>query len=218
MIIDMHVHEKTHSLDSKMSLNEIIKKGKEIGLNGVCITDHDSMGLKDEIINYRKENKDFIVLLGVEILTYDGDILAFGLNEMPQKKLYAYELIDLVNEQGGVTIAAHPFRKNNRGLEDKIKKYEKLTGIEGLNGNTDFDNNYKSIEIANTRYGNFFGSSDAHNVNNLGKYATKFNNIIKDESDLIKEIKNNNFKPVFFDGKNYVEFNQVKVNEFLRVI
>ena len=47
MLVDMHLHESTYSSDSKMTLAEIVSDAKAKGLDGVCITDHDSMGLKE---------------------------------------------------------------------------------------------------------------------------------------------------------------------------
>lgn len=48
----------------------------------------------------------------------------------------AQEFIDYVNEQGGTCTAAHPFRTNNRGLENKLNIVKGLTAIEGYNGST----------------------------------------------------------------------------------
>ena len=41
MLIDMHLHERTFSLDSHLSLEQIVTIAKAKGLDGVCITDHD---------------------------------------------------------------------------------------------------------------------------------------------------------------------------------
>ena len=37
MFIDMHMHEKTYSKDSFLSLDEIVQIAKEKGLGAVCI-------------------------------------------------------------------------------------------------------------------------------------------------------------------------------------
>ncbi|WP_278286365.1 PHP-associated domain-containing protein [Clostridium putrefaciens] len=41
-----------------------------------------------------------------------------------------------------------------------------------------------------------FGASDAHVVNKIGTYATKFSHNIRDEKDFIEAIKQGNFCPV----------------------
>ena len=45
MLMDLHMHEKRNSADSFISLEEIVFRAREMGLDGICITDHDSMGL-----------------------------------------------------------------------------------------------------------------------------------------------------------------------------
>ena len=47
MFIDTHMHEMTYSKDSFLSLDVMVQIAKLKGLGGICITDHDSMGLKD---------------------------------------------------------------------------------------------------------------------------------------------------------------------------
>ena len=46
MFIDTHMHEMTYSPDSFLKLEEMVRIGKEKGLGALCITDHDSMGLR----------------------------------------------------------------------------------------------------------------------------------------------------------------------------
>ena len=55
MLIDIHMHEKTYSGDSHQSLAEIVQAAKERGLDGVCITDHESNQIWDEAHRYAKE-------------------------------------------------------------------------------------------------------------------------------------------------------------------
>ena len=54
MLVDLHLHEKTCSTDSFLSLEEIVSEARRRGLDGVCITDHDSMGLRDYAEDYAR--------------------------------------------------------------------------------------------------------------------------------------------------------------------
>ena len=54
MLIDLHIHEKQFSKDSFLALEEIVKIAKEKGLDAICITDHDSMGLREYAAEYTK--------------------------------------------------------------------------------------------------------------------------------------------------------------------
>ena len=57
MLVDMHLHESTCSSDSKMTLEEIVATARERGLDAVCITDHDSMGLKETAEQYSRGDR-----------------------------------------------------------------------------------------------------------------------------------------------------------------
>jgi histidinol phosphatase-like PHP family hydrolase len=48
MLIDTHLHEKKFSEDSFITLEEIVERAIELGLDGVCITDHDSNAIRPE--------------------------------------------------------------------------------------------------------------------------------------------------------------------------
>ena len=52
MFIDTHMHEMTYSKDSFLRLDEMVSIARQKGLGGICITDHDSMGLKDYAAEY----------------------------------------------------------------------------------------------------------------------------------------------------------------------
>lgn len=195
MLIDMHVHEKRHSLDSFMMLEEIVEEAIATGLDGVCITDHESMGLKKFAKEYSQKT-GFPIFVGAEYLTQEGDILAFGIDELPkQERLPAQEFIDYVNKKGGICIAAHPFRNNNRGLEENLKRVKGLAGIEVLNGSTSFEANQKALAYCKELNLEPFGASDAHDTFQLGKYATRFPKWINTVEELVQVIKEGGCKP-----------------------
>ena len=48
ILTDIHMHESRYSSDSFVFLEEIVAKAKYIGLDGICITDHESNQIKAE--------------------------------------------------------------------------------------------------------------------------------------------------------------------------
>lgn len=191
----MHVHEKRNSPDSFMSLEEIVEEALQKGLDGICITDHESMGLKKFASDYSQKT-GFPIFVGAEYLTKDGDILAFGIEELPvQNLLPAQDFIDYVNERGGVCIAAHPFRNNNRGLGENLKRVKGLAGIEVLNGSTSYEANQKALQYCKELGLATFGASDAHDTFQLGKYATRIDKRVTNISELVEVIKSGRCKP-----------------------
>lgn len=203
MIIDLHFHTRQYSPCSQIDIEEGIKRGKDIGLDGICITDHDTY---DAHIYAKELEKKYgiKVIVGVEILTYEGDILCFGIDEVPKNKMHAQELIDHIKNQGGVTISAHPFRNNGRGMGNYIKNVKGLNAIEVFNGNTSYENNLKALNLSQKLNIPCVGASDAHKLENVGKYATKFFDVIENETDLIEAIKLGRVEPVFYDYNRWI--------------
>jgi predicted metal-dependent phosphoesterase TrpH len=114
MLMDLHFHTEMFSRDSRMSLEAGLKRARAMGLDGVCITEHDVLaryGNLDEIA----ARYGLVVLTGVEILTLDGDILCYGLDRVPDGMVDASTLTSMLDTMGGATVAAHPYRDNNRG-------------------------------------------------------------------------------------------------------
>lgn len=203
MLIDLHVHESTYSLDSEIDLYEIIKEAKIKGLDAVCITDHESNSIKDKAKSISKE-LNYPVFVGMEYLTNQGDIVAIGLNEVPKDKLDAQEFIDLVHANGGVCISAHPYRNNNRGLEDNLKIVKGLDAIEGYNGSTDNESNQRAVDIAKELGIQYIGSSDSHYLGRVGKYATVLPFKVSTEDELVKAIKTNQCRAVKYENEKYI--------------
>ncbi len=80
MKIDLHVHTNPLSPDSFMSAEQAIQTAKEIGLDGICFTEHDRAWQLSEIHSLR-EKHDFPVFRGVEVMLRGGiEMLVFGLN------------------------------------------------------------------------------------------------------------------------------------------
>ncbi|NMC27773.1 MAG: PHP domain-containing protein [Syntrophomonadaceae bacterium] len=202
MIFDIHVHEKTYSRDSSIGLEEIVAEARRKGLDGICITDHESNGLSSLAQQYWQDC-GFPVLVGAEILTHEGDILVFGLERLPRYKLHAHELLHLVSSQGGVGIAAHPYRNNNRGLGDHIKTLRDLSGFEVLSGRTEPPNNVKAMRAARQFGLAGFGGSDAHELFEVGKFGTYFTDAILAEDDFLNAVRLQKYAPVYYAHGKY---------------
>ncbi|MCK8825915.1 PHP domain-containing protein [Fuchsiella alkaliacetigena] len=202
MLIDIHIHESKYSHDSHVSLARVVQQAKSIGLDGVCITDHDSHQIQAEA-KQLSQSSDFLIIVGAEVLTEKGDILVFGLEELPPAKLPAQQLIDLVNAEGGVAIAAHPFRDNGRGLGNKIKELQGLHGIEVLNGSTVVEANLQAYHLSQELNLAALGASDAHRASRIGKYVSHFETEIKDRQDFITAVKKQEVSPAIYHNNSF---------------
>lgn len=202
MFIDMHMHEKTFSSDSFLSLDEIVREAKKKGLDAVCITDHDSMGLRDVAAAYT-ERTGYPVFVGIEFYSLQGDILAFGIDRYPKERISAQDFIDMVNEQGGITISAHPFRNNRRGLEGHLDIVKGITAIEVLNGSTLPDATKLAEDYSKKLCLPATGSSDCHVTEKVGVYATYFPDEIHSVRDLVKAVRSGRCRPAYYKDGAY---------------
>lgn len=202
MLIDMHLHERTFSLDSHLSLEQIVSVARERGLDGVCITDHDSMGLQARAEEYSRE-VNFPIFVGVEFFSLQGDITAWGIRECPSERVSAQEFLDLVNAQGGFSAACHPFRNNNRGLEEHLRDVRGLHGIEVLNGSTSPEANQKALRFCRELGCKPIGASDAHVAKQLGVYATWLPRQVHTLEEFVAQLHAGETKPARWTGRGY---------------
>jgi predicted metal-dependent phosphoesterase TrpH len=203
MFIDTHLHVYPYSSDSFMSLEELVAQAKKIGLNGICITDHESMEVRKAAQKISQE-EDFLIIVGAEFLTDEGDMTVFGVAQLPAQKVSAQDLVDLVNEQGGVAISAHPFRQNNRGMGQKIKRVHGLHGVEAFNGSTPLHHNLQAYHLGTELKLAALGGSDAHTLQQVGKFATYFRTPIRNEADFIEAVKKKSTSPVMLKDYTYI--------------
>ncbi|MDO5111786.1 MAG: PHP domain-containing protein [Clostridia bacterium] len=193
------MHERTFSGDSKMNLREIVTEAKRKGLDAVCITDHDAIGLAAYAARLAQE-ENFPIFVGVEYLALEGDIVAFGIDDLPAPHLSAQAFIDYVTAQGGVCIAAHPYRSNSRGLGDLLFTLQNLLGAEVYNGSTTPLENQMALQTCKKAGLKPFGASDAHTTVQVGLYATEIPGHFTTTAQLVEAIKTQACRPVCLSG------------------
>ena len=208
MLIDLHMHEKTCSADSALRLEDMVTTARAIGLDGICITDHDSMGLAHKAEAYARR-VGFPIFVGIEYYSLQGDIVAFGLESYPQKRIPAQDFIDYVHRQGGVCFAAHPYRSNNRGLAENLTRVRGLDGIEAFNASTSFEANLQALAVCESSGIQPLGVSDCHVPEKVGVYATCLPDDVHTMPDFIWSLKKGQCYPVGLLGGQYVDLRQV---------
>ncbi len=209
MLIDLHTHSYPNSDDSFMSVDELIEGSKSLGLDGICLTDHDVFWT-DEQIRDLSSKHDFLVIPGCEINTEAGHVLVFGLSQY-QFGMHRPEFLQAsVDKAEGVMIAAHPYRR--RFLEEPAERpgvreemlerargddfFQMCQGIEALNGRGLAIQNEFSLDLSGMLNPNMTAGSDAHKVEQIGTVATEFKRPVSCLKDLIKELREGRYHPV----------------------
>ena len=203
MLIDLHLHTKPLSPDSIMDVEEAIQEAKRIGLDGFCLTEHNKVW-EAATIKKLREKWNFLLLRGIEVDTFEGHILAFGLYRDFESIIHLDELRELVNREGGVLAAAHPFKgflvfggSVKLGLTpEKASKrpvFQKVDLIEGFSGRLSDSENNLAQEVGEVLGIKCTGGSDAHSLKHIGKCVTIFEKKLGCEADLIAELKAGRF-------------------------
>lgn len=204
MLVDLHMHEKTHSPDSALGLAEMVHTARLLGLDAICITDHDSMGLRREAEQHARQT-GFPIFVGLEYYSAQGDIVAFGLPEPPRPGLSAQAFVHLVNRAGGACFAAHPYRSNNRGLKDQLYEVEGLCGIEAFNASTGWEANQRALAACRRLGLQPLGVSDCHRREKLGVYATCLPGAATTLEGFIHLLQKGGGRPLVFHQSRYVD-------------
>ena len=204
MLIDMHVHTNRYSSCSILDPFDLVHRASELRLSGIVITEHHHIWSQGEIEELKRgTNSELLILRGQEVYSSAGHLLIFGYYGKFQEYFPVEEIVAKVHSKGGIVIVAHPFRDGNNIGEDpeKLKrKFACVDGIEVLSANqTKEENSYgKKVWEAFGIVG--MGGSDAHSVEVVGKYLTWFQNTIRNEDDLVREIKGGRCLPVAYDS------------------
>lgn len=207
LYIDLHVHTSPASPCSSASVDDLIAEARRIGLNGICLTDHNYVWKASEVENLRQKH-GFLVLRGNEITTDQGDMLVFGLEKDIPGIIPLTDLKKEVQAADAFMIVAHPFRgflvfgasqvglTPEKAMERPLLKL--VDAVEVMNGKVTEKENQFAAQVAAGLNLPVTGGSDAHEVEEVGKYATRFDGTIKDEKDLLAALKTGCFGPVAF--------------------
>jgi predicted metal-dependent phosphoesterase TrpH len=118
-------------MDGALHPASVIKIAKQRGLDRICITDHNSI---DGALVAKEIDPEFVIV-GEEILTDYGEILAFFVCEWVPPHLSYQETLDRLQAQGAVISVSHPFDPHRSGWPEAVlaAMAPRLDAIEGFN-------------------------------------------------------------------------------------
>ncbi|MDO5862379.1 MAG: PHP domain-containing protein [Thermoplasmata archaeon] len=159
--------------EAVVSPEKQVDRARQNGMDVVCITDHDEIhGALIAETYARQKYDDIQVVVGEEVTTADGEVIGLFLNERIPEMLSVEETIDRIREQGGLTVAPHPFSFHVPGLKERVLDLD-LDGIEVINGgHPDAYTNMFARTVVDRYPGRWAetSGSDAHS-----KYTTGYN-------------------------------------------
>ena len=162
--------------------HEVIDTLVKFGVNLIALTDHNNIRVAKHAKAYIKEKyPECGYLIGEEISSSHGDVLAYGLQtEIPvdeEEKPPVKDAIEAIHKQGGLAVVAHPYHPGEGifrtfgGLKNSQIKKLNFDGIEFFHADLPPFLNYMCSTLLKLRPQMFvLGSDDAHTVHQIGRY------------------------------------------------
>jgi len=161
---DLHIHTiySSDSFIQPKTLVDLLAAHNFIKV--AAITDHDSVRGCHVAVELASPYPDILIIPGVEISTYQGDIVVLGTDELPPKPWTPETVVDFAKSIDGISIVAHPFRAF--GMGERAQKY-KVDAIEVQNGGSSPAANAQAKKLAKSMRLPGTAGSDAHSVSEL---------------------------------------------------
>ena len=186
MKVDFHTHT-LFSPDSKAKIEAVLTAAHARGLDRLVITDHNCIkgALKAEKI------EPGYVIVGEEIKTTAGEVLASFVKEEIPSGLDPFKTIDLLRQQNAFISLSHPMDYARCGWPlDLLKEIAPLVdAIEAANARVIKNaTNDQAFQFATEHHLAFTAGSDAHDPYEIGRMALDLPDF-SDANDLRKVIR-----------------------------
>jgi len=166
--VDLHCHTRG-SFDCLSAPKDVVKAAAARGLTHLAITDHDRIDVALEARELAPAG--LTILIGEEVKTRDGDLIAMFLERAIPPGMSAADTIAAVREQGGLVGLPHPFDKLRGSIlrdESMAHVVSAVDWVETHNARLIGKGNELALEFAMERGLPGVAVSDAHSVMEVG--------------------------------------------------
>ncbi len=166
--VDLHAHT-VYSRDCMVRPEALIRRARAIGLDKLAITEHNNLAGA----RAAKALAPDLIILGEEIKTTHGEIIAYFLQEEVPRGLAPEETIARLREQGAVISIPHPLdsvRTSAMGLENVLRIIDQVDALEVLNARCVRPKDNEAAAALAQEHGKLVtAGSDAHTLAELGR-------------------------------------------------
>jgi predicted metal-dependent phosphoesterase TrpH len=166
--VELHTHT-CYSKDCLTPLDKFISECRRKKLDRVAVTDHNTTAGAFRL----KEMAPDLIIVGEEIKTDSGEIIAYFLAEEVPIGLPVREAIDRVRDQGGIVGVSHPadrLRREAMGLDRLEPIVDRVDALEVFNARCLYKSDNEAARDFAARHAKIgFAGSDAHTLVELGR-------------------------------------------------
>ena len=166
MKVDLHLHSN-FSHDGRSSLDELIARCKECGLERIALTDHNTVEGAITLAMMAPQ----LAIVGEEVKTLEGEVIGLFITSRVPPYLPPEEVMDLIHGMGGLTYIPHPLdrRRANFSAERMAELADRIDIIETYNPWCDAAANQAAARLAEDLGKVTATGSDSHAARELGR-------------------------------------------------
>jgi predicted metal-dependent phosphoesterase TrpH len=164
--VDLHLHS-SYSHDGQSSLEQLIDRCRECGLDRIALTDHNTV----EGALALKRLEPGLAIVGEEVKAREGEVIGLFITGPLPPYQPPGEVMDLIHGMGGLVYVPHPFdrRRSNFQAERLIELADKIDIVETYNPWCDAAANQAAARLAMDLDKVAATGSDSHSARELGR-------------------------------------------------
>jgi predicted metal-dependent phosphoesterase TrpH len=184
--IDLHLHSN-FSHDGQSSLEDLIQRSREVGLDRIALTDHNTIEGALRLAQMAPE----LAIVGEEAKTREGEVIGLFITDRLPPYLLPDEVMDLIHEMGGLTYLPHPLdrHRSNFRPERVVELASRIDIIETYNPWCDAAANSAAAGLAADLGKVTATGSDSHSVKELGRSWMEIEDY-QDPADFLEKLRN----------------------------
>ncbi|HEY3196250.1 MAG TPA: PHP-associated domain-containing protein [Candidatus Dormibacteraeota bacterium] len=185
MRVDLHLHSR-YSHDGQSTLQELIERCQECGLDRIALTDHHTVEGALELARIAPD----LAIVGEEVKTREGEVIGLFITEGLPHFARPEDVMDIVHGMGGLTYVPHPFDRNRSHFhaERIVELAPRIDIIEVYNPWCDAKANEAAARMAHDLGKVSAGGSDAHSARELGRSWMEIDEY-SDATDFLEKLR-----------------------------
>jgi len=207
VILDLHAHS-IKSDDGRAKVQNYCQwiSTRNIPIDGFVLTEHRQFDFESDYSDLAAKF-DLTILKGAEVETEYGHVLVFGVTKALTEEfdfgnihLKLSDVMSAADKHGAVAVPCHPGRVRV-GMSAHIEEFGVPQGVkivETYNGGSRGNEDEIAQSMADSLDYLGIGGSDAHIVSHIGRCATRFEDTVTTETELVAALKGGKFEAVTF--------------------
>lgn len=164
--VDLHLHSH-YSHDGQSSLEDLIARARECGLDRIALTDHNTFDGAARFMELAPQ----LAIAGEEVKTQEGEVIGLFISDRIAPFMRAEDVMDAIHAMGGLVYLPHPLdrRRANFRAERVVQLAPRVDIIETYNPWADQSANQAAARLANELDKPAATGSDSHSAAELGR-------------------------------------------------